>query len=100
MNKLFKLKQWLNIDETAHHLSSILGETVEKKDIFRLALDGHLSLSVDFVNHTQARLGNIVGIEDVEWYELPDIFTPDELKEKTDKPIRFNISELINQCAE
>ncbi len=49
----------------------MLGEQVEIKDILRLALDGHLTLSVNFVNKTSGRLGRIVGIEDVEFYEFP-----------------------------
>ena len=72
MSKLFKLKEWLTIKETAQHLSGVLGEPVEEKDIYRLALDGHLRLSVDFVNHAYAQLGKIVGKEDIEYFEAPD----------------------------
>lgn len=69
MSKLFKLKEWLTIKETAQHLSVVLGETVEEKDIYRLALDGHLRLSVDFVNHAQAQIGKIVGHDGIEYFE-------------------------------
>jgi hypothetical protein len=57
MNRLFKLKEWLTLDEAAAHISNVLGEPATVPDLFRFALDGHLTLSVDFVNHTKARKG-------------------------------------------
>lgn len=56
-SKLFKLKKWLTISETADHLSIVFGEKVKESDVLRLALDGHLRLSVNFVNHANARRG-------------------------------------------
>ena len=56
-SKLFKLKKWLTIPETADHLSIVFGEKVKEADVLRLALDGHLKLSVNFVNHARARRG-------------------------------------------
>ncbi|MCK5855813.1 MAG: hypothetical protein KAG56_11380 [Sulfurovaceae bacterium] len=73
MSKLFKLKEWLTIGETALHLSGVLGEPVEEKDIYRLALDGHLRLSVDFVNHAAASLGEIVGEDKAKYFESTDM---------------------------
>jgi len=75
MSKLFKLKEWLTIDETALHLSGVLGETVEKKDVYRLALDGYLQISVNLVNHAEARLGKIVGKDDVTFHEASSNLT-------------------------
>ena len=63
MSKLFKLKEWLTIDETAKHLSTALGEEVTVADIYRLALDGHLLLSMSFPNKAYGNLGVAVGIE-------------------------------------
>ncbi|MEN0038408.1 MAG: hypothetical protein AAGC78_15130 [Cellvibrio sp.] len=62
MSKLFKLKEWLTIEEAARHLSTVLGEDVALADIYRLALDGHLVLSMSFPNHAYGNLGEIVGI--------------------------------------
>lgn len=59
-SKLFKLKKWLTLNEAARHLSGICGEEVTVADILRLALDKHLRLSVNFVNHTSARPGTVV----------------------------------------
>lgn len=70
-SKLFKLKKWLTLQETARHLSCVCGEEVTQADIFRLALDGYLKLSVNFVNHTYALCGTVVGLNDVEWVEVP-----------------------------
>ena len=56
-SKLFKLRKWLTIPETAKHLSLMFGEEVTEADILRLGLDGHLKLSVYFVNHAHAKAG-------------------------------------------
>ena len=67
MSKLFKLKEWLTLDESAAHISNVLGEPAKVADLYRFALDGHLKLSVDFVNHTQARKGKGVKTEQIEF---------------------------------
>jgi hypothetical protein len=87
-SKLFKLKEWLTVTETAQHLSNIFGETVSEADVLRLALDGHLKLSVNFVNYTKAKRGKVVPYEDAEWSEWPPELVdtipnlPDEAKGK------------------
>ncbi len=50
MSKLFKLKEWLTLPDAAKHLAIAFGEEVGEADVLRLALDGHLKLSVNFVN--------------------------------------------------
>jgi len=55
MSKLFKLKKWLTIEDTAKHLTSIFDEPVKDYDVLRFALDGHLEISVNLVNHATAR---------------------------------------------
>ncbi|MDX2470963.1 MAG: hypothetical protein QNL04_10355 [SAR324 cluster bacterium] len=67
MSKLFKLKEWLTLDEAAAHISNVLGEAATVADLYRFSLDGHLKLSVDFVNHAHARKGKWVKTEDVEF---------------------------------
>lgn len=62
MNKLFKLKKWLTVPETAKHLSGILEEKVVEADVLRLALDRHLRLSVNLVNGSVAKSGRIIPI--------------------------------------
>lgn len=64
MSKLFKLKKWLTIEESAKHLSGVLSESVNEADVLRLALDGRLKLSVNFVNHADAKIGRIVPISE------------------------------------
>jgi hypothetical protein len=68
-SKLFKLKDWLTLSEAARHLSILFGEVVNEADLLRLALDGHLKLSVNFVNHAQARIGKVIPIEKAEYRE-------------------------------
>ena len=65
MGKLFKLKAWLSLEDAARHLSTLFGEPVTIADVLRLGLDGHLTLSIDFVNHARAKLGKIVPFRDV-----------------------------------
>ena len=53
-SKLFKLREWLTLNDAARHLSIMFDEQVDEADVLRLALDGHLKLSVNFVNFTNA----------------------------------------------
>jgi len=46
LSKLFKLKEWLTVPEAASHLTIIFGENITEADVFRLALDGKLMLSI------------------------------------------------------
>lgn len=63
MNKLFKLKHWLTLQETADHLSTICKGQVSVDDLLRLALDGALTISVIFVSGAVASLCRPAGEE-------------------------------------
>jgi hypothetical protein len=63
MSKLLSLKEWVTVSEAARHLSGVCGEPVDEPDVLRLALDGHLTLSVNFVNHARVRRGTVVPLE-------------------------------------
>lgn len=84
MSKLLKLKEWLTVEETAKRLSIAAGEDVTEADILRLALDGHLILSVYLVNHARARMGKVVPLSETEWTFLPPLLsiTPPPLTEE------------------
>ncbi|MFS8975033.1 hypothetical protein PO002_11075 [Cupriavidus necator] len=73
MSKLFNLKKWVTLSDAAKHLSAVFGEDVTEADILHFALEGHLTLSVNFVNGARARCGQIVGPEGVEWGERPSL---------------------------
>jgi hypothetical protein len=64
VKKLFNLKQWLTVPDAARHLSNLFEEDVSEADVLRLALDGHLILSVDFVNRAKGRPGRLVPLQD------------------------------------
>jgi hypothetical protein len=66
LKKLFKLKEWLSVPDAARHLSILFGEDVSEADVLRLALDEHLTLSVDFVNFAIAQCWKIVPLADAE----------------------------------
>ncbi|QZA78653.1 hypothetical protein K4H28_04385 [Deefgea tanakiae] len=57
MSKLFKLKKAMSLSDTAKRLSASLNEEVTIADVLNLGLDGHLKLSVHFVNHARAHIG-------------------------------------------
>ena len=70
MNKLFKLKNWLTIQEAAKHLTSVFTESVTEADVLRLALDEQLKLSVNFVNPVLVNLGTVVKKEAVPYNDV------------------------------
>lgn len=60
MSRLFHLKEWVSVADAAQYLSISLGESVSEPDILRLALDGHLTLSVYLPNGATVTRGKIV----------------------------------------
>jgi len=60
MSKLFTLKEWVTVGDAAKYLSVSLGEEVSNADVLRLALDGHLRLSVYLPNGATVKKGKIV----------------------------------------
>jgi hypothetical protein len=70
MKKLFDLKEWFTVEEAARYLSIVFNEVIEQADVLRLALDGHLKLSVNFVNHAVGRSGHVVKLEDAKMYVM------------------------------
>jgi hypothetical protein len=86
VSKLFKLKEWLTLEEAANHIANLLGESVTLADLYRLSLDGHLTLSVNFVNGAEAILGKMVKSEDVQFYLVENDFLT---KEKLEIPWRL-----------
>jgi hypothetical protein len=64
LQKLLSLKEWLTIADAARHLSILFGEEVTEPDVLRLGLDGHLTLSVYFVNLARGRCGSAIPIEE------------------------------------
>lgn len=75
MSKLLKLKEWLTTEEAAKRLSITAGEEVTEADVLRLALDGHLTLSVYLVNHARARMGKFVPLSETKWTFMPPLFS-------------------------
>jgi hypothetical protein len=59
MNKLFKLKKWLTLKQAIDYISVVLDEPVTEADIYRLALDDHLTLSLNLVSGAYVHLGHI-----------------------------------------
>jgi len=94
------LKEWLTLPEAARHLSLIFGEEVNEGNVLRLALDGHLKLSVNFPNHVYARRGDIVSIEDATYSTLSVDFIKKinpNLKDRQDiDPIKIMTSLILD----
>ncbi|GIU13547.1 MULTISPECIES: hypothetical protein [unclassified Shewanella] len=72
MSKLFRLKDWLTLDEAVNHISNVLGEPITLADIYKFALDGHLKLSANFVNYAPAKKVMLVKNEDVRFENIPN----------------------------
>jgi hypothetical protein len=69
MSKLFKLKEWLTLEEAANHISTVFGEPVTLADIYRLSLDEHLQISVYFLGGAKAKKGKFIKKEDVVFWD-------------------------------
>lgn len=63
MEKLLDLTEWLPIEDAAKRLSDILDEKINQAEVLRLVLDGHLPLTVNFLNGAFARAAKMVAIE-------------------------------------
>lgn len=70
MSKLFKLREWLTVPEAARHLSGVLEEDVNEADVLRLALDGHLRMSMRFVNLVKVRRGTVIPLEKAKYKRM------------------------------
>jgi len=95
MSKLFKLKEWLTLEEAANHISNVLGELVTLADIYRLALDKHIKISANFVNGAKARVGKFVKTADVEFIVIDKMPLTEE---KLEKPFSMPLNAEI-QCS-
>jgi hypothetical protein len=73
VKKLLNLKRWLTVADAARHLSILFGEDVSEADVLHLALDGELTLSVHFVNHTVGRCGPVVPLHDAKREKIPSL---------------------------
>lgn len=65
MGKLIKLKGWLTLTEATEYLSASFDETVTEADLLRFVINGHMRLSVNFVNHTHVRFLKPLSDEDL-----------------------------------
>jgi hypothetical protein len=72
-SKLFKLKEWHTIDQASTQLSVLLDETITKADIYQLALDRKITISILFPNGANARIGKIVDYDQVEKRQMPNL---------------------------
>ncbi|MBC7619867.1 MAG: hypothetical protein H7293_12940 [Candidatus Saccharibacteria bacterium] len=70
LKRLSDLKKWLTVPDAARHLTIVFGEDVSEADVLRLALDGHLKISVNFVNHATAIRGKVIPIDEATYREL------------------------------
>lgn len=55
-----KFRQWLSIEESARYLTVQIKDIIQPQDVYRLALDGHLKLSLYFPSVVYSRKVSIV----------------------------------------
>lgn len=75
MNKLFKLRDWLSLEEAAAQLSSALSEGVTVADILQLSLARRIKLSAYFVNHATALFGKLVAVANANLQLVPPLLS-------------------------
>lgn len=78
MSKLLHFKEWLTIKEATKCLTKVFDEKVKVRDIYRLALDKKLVLSLHFINSTYVELG--VGVDNL--FNISNVIN--------DTPLLFN----------
>ncbi len=92
MKKLLKLKEWLTPEEAVYYLSTEIGEKVSVSDLYRFAIDEHLTLSVNFVNQAKVKVGQVVKIHHSELRSIEgNNFTDEELSEPSTLPLDHHI---------
>ncbi|SMY18206.1 hypothetical protein [Photobacterium aquimaris] len=60
MRNLLNMYEWLTLEGAVSYLSGMIGESVSITDLYRLALDGKLILSVRFLTSVPALAGKLV----------------------------------------
>ena len=66
----------MTLDDAVRHLNPFFDEEIEVKDLLRLVLDGHLQLSINFVNHTYGVLGQAVGNDEIQESDCEEMELP------------------------
>jgi hypothetical protein len=87
MSKLANLKSWLTLSDTTQYLSEKLKENVSQAALFRLAMDGHITLSIRILEPTMSNIGQAVKADKAETMmsdqvEWPSYLTARVLPEK------------------
>ena len=83
MKKLLKLKQYLSLNDSVNYLSSALEDQVSVADIYELALDGNLAISIRLTNQAYAKKVDLVpALELVDDGEQIDPVQADEVDEQ------------------
>jgi len=62
---------WLELGDATRFLGELIGTSISRDDLFRLALDGYLTLSVRFVSPVNVLPGRVVPREEAEWRQTP-----------------------------
>lgn len=99
-SKLLKFKEWLTVPAAAKHLSVICEEEVSEADILRLALDGHLKLSVNFVNYTYARIGKVVPYKEARRRHFHSILNEKDVSDFFEKNMTDNLVEFKEKLSD
>lgn len=96
MSKLLELKEFLTLDEAVLYIAKEIHEPVSIADLYRFAFDGHVTLSVNFVNCGFGLQGKWVKSDDIEYRFKIDTNVIDPKKHycpKSPKPNEMRVSE-------
>ncbi|ASI92519.1 hypothetical protein [Vibrio mediterranei] len=93
MSKLLRIKKYLSIEEAAINLSNMLEEPIKVADIYHLALENDLTMSVRLVDQSFAVIGRYI---ELNGHEAGNIQVDIDLRtgQPLDKPYSVCASEL------
>lgn len=93
MSKLFKLKEYLSLDEAKTYLTNALEEKVSMAEIYKLAIDEHLTISVKFHSYITTACGRVYFYNAEQTIPFIEIDRSFSLGKKLDKPYLMNKSD-------
>lgn len=91
MSELYKMREWLTVEETANQLTMIGDGSVTVNDIYQYVLAGNLVLSIKLKHFPNARRGVI------EWHKQHDLFSDEDGRELDPKIDMLKISDIARQ---
>ena len=89
----------MTLDDACQYLSLALNEPVKKSDLFQLALDGNLILSVHLINTAKALIGKLIPKSEANTFKLSGPFS-EEMTKTFGPNVKLDYLEGVNYSEE